>query len=276
MYRNKRTGTIGIIITIFLLILVVILSNMNTQKMSGVENALATLVMPIQNGLTYLKNKMEGNDTFFTNISRLQEENEELKQKNSDLEQSLRELEMIKSENEILKEYVNLKDKYKNYETVPAYIIHKDISNYSNVIVINVGSSDGIEANMTVIADKGLVGYVLSTTETTAKVQTIVDTATSVSAVLNTSREAIILNGMQGNYTTLKATFLPTDASILQNDNVETSGLGGIYPKGIHIGTVKEMVETKNTTDRYAYIETAVDFKKLETVLVIKDNVTEI
>lgn len=59
--------------------------------------------MPVQNGLTYLKNKMSGNSTFFTDINNLKSENEELKQKNSELEQSLRELENIKSENETLK-----------------------------------------------------------------------------------------------------------------------------------------------------------------------------
>ncbi len=55
----------------------------------------------------------------------------------------------------------------------------------------------------------------------------------------------------------------------MEGDNLETSGIGGIYPKGIHIGTVKQVINTKNITDRYANIETAVDFSKLETVLVI-------
>lgn len=271
MYKNKKTGIIGMIIAIFILVLIVIVSNYQTGKLSGVENALSTLVMPIQNGLTYLKNKVSGNNAFFTNISYLEEENEKLKQKNSELEKTLREFEMLKSENQILKEYVNLQEKYKNYETVPAYIIQKDISNYSNTIVINIGSNEGIEENMTVISDKGLVGYVISTTRATAKVQTIIDTATSVSSLLSTSREAVIVNGIQGNYHMLKAIYLPMDTNILQEDVVETSGLGGIYPKGIPIGKIKEVVDTKNSTDRYAYVETAVDFKKLETVLVIKN-----
>lgn len=55
----------------------------------------------------------------------------------------------------------------------------------------------------------------------------------------------------------------------MEGYNLETSGIGGIYPKGIHIGTVKQVINTKNITDRYANIETAVDFSKLETVLVI-------
>lgn len=271
MYKNKKTGVIGIIITIVILILVVILSNTDIQKISYLENIWGSIVMPIQNGLTYLKNKIAGNDSFFTDIETLKSENEDLKKKNSDLEQSLRELEIIKSENETLKEYVNLKDKYPEYETIPAYIINRDINNYTKTIVINIGEKDGIKPKMTVIADKGLVGYVLSTTENTAKIQTIIDTSTSVSSIISTSREAIIVTGTLESNTQLKATYIPTEATLVENDNVETSGLGGIYPKGIHIGTIKQIVNTKNSIDRYAYVETAVDFNKLETVLVIKN-----
>jgi len=269
MYRNKKTGVIGIIITIIILIIIVVLSNNNTQKTSYVENILNSIVMPIQNGMTYLKNKISGNDSFFTSLDELKAENEDLKKKNSELEQQLRELEILKSENQTLKEYVNLKDKYPEYQTIPAYIIHKDINNYTKTIVINVGEKDGIKPNMTVIADKGLVGYVLSTTENTSKIQTIIDTSTSVSSLISTSREAIIVNGTLENNSTLKANYIPTEVTLLENDNIETSGIGGIYPKGIHIGTIKQIINTKNSIDRYAYIETAVDFEKLENVLVI-------
>ena len=63
--------------------------------------------------------------------------------------------------------------------------------------------------------------------------------------------------------------YIPTDSNIIQGDSIETSGLGGIYPKGIHVGTVKRVTNTQNITDRSALIETAVDFDKLNTVLVI-------
>lgn len=69
----------------------------------------------------------------------------------------------------------------------------------------------------------------------------------------------------------LKATYIPTSADIYEGDLVETSGMGGIYPKGITIGTVKEVEDTLNKIDRYAWIEPAVDFNKVETVLVIKN-----
>ena len=268
MYRNHKTGIIGIIITVIVLVLIVVFSN-GENNASFFENVASKLVMPVQNGLTYLKNKISGNSTFFTDINKLKEENEELQAKNSELEQSLRELENIKTENEMLKGYMNLTEKYGEYQTIPAYVINKDISNYSKTIIINVGKNDGIQENMTVIADEGLVGYIVSVTDTTAKVQTIIDTASSVSATMSSTDESIVCKGTLDSTKELKAMYIPTDYNIIQGDSIETSGLGGIYPKGIHIGTVKQVEATKNVTDRYAVIETAVDFDKLSTVLVI-------
>ena len=268
MYRNKKSGLIGIVITVIILILIVIFSNGDNNS-SFFENAATNLVMPIQNGLTYLKNKIGGNSTFFTDINNLKEENKQLKEKNSQLEQSLRELENIKSENETLKEYLDLTEKYGEYKTVSGYVINKEISNYSKTVVINIGKEDGVEENMTVIADKGLVGHVISVTANTAKVQTIVDTASSVSCSMSTTKDSIVCKGTLNEKSTLKAMYIPTEANIIQGDSIETSGLGGIYPKGIHVGTVKKVENSQNPTDRYAIVETAVDFDKLDTVLVV-------
>ena len=271
MYKNKKGGLLGIVITIVVLILIVIFSNREANT-SFFENVANKLVMPIQNGLTYLKNRVSGNSTFFTDISNLKSENQDLKEKNSQLEQSLRELENIKTENETLKEYLGLTEKYGEYKTVPGYVIDKEISNYSKTIIINIGKNDGIEVNMTVIADEGLVGHVVSVTDNTAKVQTIVDTSTSISCLMSTNKDSIICKGTLSSNSELKAMYIPTDANLVQGDSVDTAGLGGIYPKGIHVGSIKKIVSTKNITDRYALVETAVDFDKLNTVLVVKKN----
>ncbi len=269
MYKNKKKGIAGVVITIIIIVLLVVFTNSNANQVSYIEKICNVFVMPIQNGFTYLKNKMSGNDSFFADMDTLKSENEDLKKKNSELEQSLRELEIIKAENDTLKEYVNLKDKYTDYTTVPADVINRDISNYSSTIIINVGSDDGIKEEMTVIADSGLVGHIISVTNNTAKVQTIVDTASAVTSKISTTEDTIVVQGTLEDKSTLRANFIPTDAVVLQGDTVETSGIGGIYPKGIHIGTITEVVNTNNITDRYAIVQTAVDFNKLNTVLVI-------
>ncbi len=268
--KNKQVGIVGVIITIIILIIIVIFSN-GENGSSIFENAVSNIVMPIQNGLTYIKNQLSGNDVFLTDINDLKTQNEELIKKNSELEQSLRELENIKTENETLKEYLGLAEKYSEYKTIPAYIINKDLSNYSNTIIINIGADDGVEENMTVIADEGLVGYVVSVTSNTAKIQTIIDPASSISATLSSTEDSLICKGTLEESSTLKAMHIPTSANIVQGDTLETSGLGGIYPKGIKVGTVEKITNTQNLVDRYATVKTAVDFDKLNTVLVINN-----
>ena len=271
MGRKNRTGIVGVTITIIILILIVIFSNTRKQEFSYVEGFFGKLVMPVQNGLTYLKNKLKKNTTFFSDIEMLKAENEELKKQNSDIEQKLRELEILKTENNTLKEYLNLTEKYAEYKTIPANVINTDINNFSNIIVINIGKSSGIKENMTVIADKGLVGYVISVTERTAKVRTIIDSSSSVSATISTTRDGIILKGDISLKNTLKGMYIPTETLVVIGDTAETSGMGGIYKKGIHIGKIIEVVNTKNITDRYVKVEPSVDFSKLETVLVVID-----
>ena len=268
MYNKKKTGLIGVIITVVILILLVFLSNLKLDSLSYIGNAFSSLVMPIQTGYTFLKNKVSGNTNFFVNMDNLKAENEELLNKNSELEQQIRELEIIKAENETLKEYLGLTQKYTNYKAVPAYIISKDISNFSNIFIINVGKKDGIETNMTVISDKGLVGHIISTTENTSKVETIIDSASAVTANISGTEDSVICRGSIEDGM-IKATYIPTNANISDGDIVETSGMGGIYPKGITIGKIKDVENTLNILDRYAWIEPAVDFSKVETVLVI-------
>lgn len=271
IYREKKSGAWGIIITIILLILIVVFSNVEKNK-SFFENAVSKLILPVQNSLVYLKNKINNNTQFFTDISNLKNENIKLKEENSKLEQSLRELENLKTENETLKEYLSLSEKYSEYSTITGYVVDKDFSNYSKIIVLNVGSKNGVEKDMTVIADEGLVGHVISVTDNTSKVRTIIDTASSVSCLLSTNKDSIVCKGtLNGSNKELSGMYISTDGNIVKGDSVDTSGLGGLYPKGIHVGTIKEIAENKNITDRTATIETAVDFNKLNTVLVIKN-----
>lgn len=269
MEKNNKGGIIGIVITVIILIILVVFSNTNSEKFSIVENFANAIVMPIENGLTYLKNKLNNNNSFFENVDKLKSENESLKQKNSELEQQMREFEIMKNENEQLKQELNLAEKYGEYTTVPGMIISRDISNYSKTLVINIGSDNGIKEKMTVIADEGLVGYIVSTTAKTAKIQTIVDSASATSCLASSTRDTMICKGTIENKSILSASNIATDARIIQGDSVETSGLGGIYLKGIHVGKIKKVNEGTNKTDSYATIEAAVDFEKLETVLVI-------
>ena len=271
MNRNKQTEVLGGIITAIILILLIFLSNIGNGKLSFFESFANTVVSPVQNLFISLKNKASGNSQYFSNIDDLIKENEELKKKNSDLEEQVRELEIIKADNETMQEYMNLTQKYAEYKTIPAYVINKDISNLSSNIIINVGSDDGVKINMTVIADKGLVGHVISVSKKTSKVQVIIDAASTVSCSISTTDQSLICKGTLDNDQVLRASMIPTGAELIQGDSVSTSGIGGIYRKGIYIGTIKEIITTSNIIDRYAIVEPAVDFSRLNNVLVIAE-----
>ena len=269
MYNKKKYGILGIIVTVIILIFLVALTNTKNSNLYFIENLANKIVMPIQNGLTYIKNRVNGNSSFFEDVSNLKSENEKLQKENVELEKSLRELEIIKSENETLKQYLNLTEKYKDYKTIPADVINRDISNYSKTIVINRGTNDGIKEKMTVIAAEGLVGYVISATASTAKVQTIIDTSSSTSCLISSSRDSIVCKGTLNDVSHLKAMYIPTNATLSQGDTVETSGIGGIYQKGILIGNISRVENSSDLSNRYAVVDLAVNFEKLETVLVI-------
>ena len=209
---------------------------------------------------------------FFEDVNNLRDENIRLQGENRELREELSRAEIIRAENEILREFNNMTEMFQEYETVPAYIIDKNVTNLSDVFVINAGRNQGVYANMPVISGEGLVGFIASSTDNTAKVAPIIDPSTAVSARITASRETVMTRGLLGNNREVRLSFIPVDVNLLIGDAIETSGLGGIYPKGIRIGTITEIRETRNIIDRYAVVETAVDFSRLETVLVITNH----
>ena len=83
-----------------------------------------------------------------------------------------------------------LKEKYSAYNSIPADIIDRDVSNYSSQLVLNIGKKHGVDVGMTVIAEEGLVGHIVSVTNSSSTVQVIIDASSSVSAMITTSSPA--------------------------------------------------------------------------------------
>jgi len=269
MYKKNKTGIIGTIITIVVLVCLVVVTNINNERFVFIGNAVSKIIVPIENGLTYLKNKIQGNDSFFAEVKNIKSENDELKQQNADLQQKNMEMDLLKAENANLKEYLNLADTYDQYKIVPGYVINRDFSNYESNIIINIGKKQGIAEDMVVVSDEGVVGYIVSVMDNSSKVRILTDTTSSISARSNSGAETIICRGMLEQKNVLKGMYLEPEDKIAAGDIIETNGLGGIYPKGLKIGEVSEVVETKNVSDRYVLINTYVDFSKLDNVAVI-------
>ena len=271
MYKDGKNGKVGFIVTILILIFLVVFTNLDQNILGRISSPFVKIFVSIQNGFTNMANGIQGNDEYFSSLDSVKKQNEELKKENENLKNENQKLVVLEAENKTLKDQLGLAENYKEYEIVPGYVIQRDFSNYSKVLVINLGSDDGIKEGMTVVAEKGLVGHVVSVQNNTAKIQTIVDTAGAVSCNISNSEKSLVARGLLDSNDKIKGTYIDNDVAINEGDSISTSGLGGIYPKNIHVGKIKEIFNTQNKTNRYVNIEVAVDFDNLSNIVVIKN-----
>jgi rod shape-determining protein MreC len=148
-----------------------------------------------------------------------------------------------------------------------ARVIARSPNTWDQFIMIDKGTEHGVTLNMPVITPDGLVGLVMNATSKTAQVYLLTDREIAVGVVVQSSREGRgIVEGMGSPYE-LKMGNIPYYSEIQAGDIVVTSGLSEIYPKGIKVGTVKELHQEGNGLVITAAIEPAVDFDRLEEVM---------
>lgn len=271
--QKSRFKTVLKIILIIALFACINYTNGENRKVTIFEEAISDIITAPQRIIVYVKNyfKEDGN-IFFSNIETLKEENNKLKNENKNLKEKMLEYEVLLAENEVLKKHVKLADLYPNYSVIVADIIMDSGTSWDFTYTINKGSKDGIMPNMAVIAEEGLVGYIESVTNNTAKVVSILDAGNAISARVTRTRDAVISKGSisLAKNMQMRITNIPTGVTLVESDKIETSGLGGIYPKGILIGKIKSFKQKNNPIENEAIVESFVDFNKLETVAIIK------
>lgn len=269
--RGERLRKVILVLFIIGIFVIIGFTNGNNRKVTIVESVLSSAVTLPQKGFTYLKNWITKDTDFFAQVEELKAENEELKKENEELNAKLINYEVILSENSVLKEHVNLTESYPDYNVIVADIISESASNWEEVLVINRGEKDGVKPDMVVVAEEGLVGYVESVTDTTAKIVSILDPGNTVSVRTTRTRDSLTAKGNSSlsEENKVKLTKIPTDLTLVEGDRIETSGLGGRYQKGIPIGEVIKFTIKKNPIENEAVVKTYVDFNKLETVAII-------
>jgi rod shape-determining protein MreC len=158
-------------------------------------------------------------------------------------------------------------------------IIAWDTGNWFSLFTIDRGTADGIRIDNsqlfthydTVITAAGLVGRVVQTTLTTSKVQSVISTDSIVSGLLTRSRQYVEIKGnlIYRDQGLCVIENIDNEIDMSVGDTVETSGVGGNFPKGIIIGHIKEILTDPATQTKMAVVQPAVDFKKLENVFVL-------
>jgi len=155
-------------------------------------------------------------------------------------------------------------------EFVAARVVGKDATNWFKTILIDRGSRAGMRRNLPVVAPDGLVGRIVDVTPSTAKVQLITDPVSAAGALMQRTRVTGIVTGNLG--AGLRVRYLPLLADVVVGDEVVTSGMGGIFPKGIPVGRVTAVERASGALFQEAVLQPKVDLGRLEEVVVLMNS----
>lgn len=193
-------------------------------------------------------------------------ENKRLKEQVTSLSTRLAELLAEKSENERLRSLLDLKKNF-TFDLVPARVIGRDPSVISRSIIVDIGRDKNVVRYMPVVSTRGVVGRIIQTMSTISLVQLLNDPLCRTSVMTGRGRVAGVLETENGESFFLR---FPSHSDLGIGDTVITTGLGGIYPKGLLVGIVDRTAGDHDPLFKKAWIKTFVDFNSIEDVFVIR------
>jgi rod shape-determining protein MreC len=255
-------------VTVFLLVVSAARLQSRYPLMAGIA---ASVMAPFDYIFSGIAGGIQQGTVFTRDVATIYQENQTLRSENEELRHVVFQLTEKAAENERLKSMLEFRTKSVAYQMKAATVIGRDpgILNYS--ILINQGTNDGVRVNMPVVTHQGLVGHVMEVFSGTAKVRLLVDTGSSAAAMIQRpqSRAVGIVEGNPSKVSILRMRNVMRDGDVIQGDKIMTSGLGGIYPKGLLIGEVADVVDDEGGLLKTAIIKPALDFSRLEEVLII-------
>jgi rod shape-determining protein MreC len=230
------------------------------------DRAVLFVTAPIQGAISWT---LEHATSAFENYIYLwntRKEHQKMIEENRKLLGKIASLREMQQENTRLRKLLDFNSNHQ-LQSVIARVIAKDVSSEFRAIRINRGETSGVRKNMAVITDEGVVGRVLRTTRTTADVVTMLDLLSAVDSIVERSRARGVVEGMTDEVCQLK--FIIRTDDIEPGDLLITSGLGGIYPKGIPVGTVSKANRKAYGISQEVEVRPSVDFSRLEEVMVV-------
>lgn len=275
MSRAKRDSghkkSLVLLSVIALLLILLFATAQGKYKIPFSERVVSVILSPFQGVMMKVSHSVAD---FTGNVWELMTVYEQNKMLQSEVEQ-LRALHVnsneITAENERLRLLLNYKQSAVQFDLLVAKVIARDSSDWTNSMIVNCGAGDGVVKNMAVVTPQGLVGNISEVFDNCSRVELIIDPRSSVGGIVQRaeSRVAGIVNGDIDSRMMVKLTNIPRDADIVDGDTIVTSGFGGVYPKGILIGTVARLENAEGGLLKYAVVKPAVDFQRLEEVSII-------
>lgn len=270
IFSNKKLigWVLGIIVALALMMYSFTYgNNIVTQGVNDVTNILGRVV-------SYPANSINDFIDSVNDLSNTYQENQSLKQKIDTIHELEVQLSELKRDNQKMKETLKLQDTLNDYTLVNATVIARNPDTWRDVITINKGSNDGIQPQMSVMSDNGLVGKVMDVNPTSARVALLSNadnTLIRVAAMIQNEKEPIYgtITGYDDKTNTLVMSQIQAAQDIKVGDKVVTSGLGGISPNSLYIGTVEEVAMDRFGLYKEVKIHPAADTNDVRYVTVV-------
>lgn len=273
--KSKKKYTIISIVVAILIVLIVLYYTIGSRKeLSRAESFIKDGTISVQKIVTkpidFVENKIE----ILKSLSKVKEENDKLEAKVSKLKALETENKELKKEINNLKKELGVESVLSDYDKINATVIVRNVSYWYNIITIDKGKKDGVEVGMVVINGTGVIGKVISTSNSNADVKLITtnDTNNKISAAVISGDNKLygVINGYDYDNKIATMEGISNTDTVNSGDLVYTSGLGGVFPSGILIGTVANIKTDSYDLSKIIAVTLSADFDDLNYVTVLK------
>ena len=244
----------------------------NGRLTAAPQEILSVAVAPFQRAAAAVSNGVSSLWEKYTNIDAILEENEKLTTENAELRGQMVDYDKLKAENEAYKALTNIQEQHPEMSYVSSFVIGRDPLDSFYGFTLDQGSLDGVEANDAITSDEGyLLGVVTEVDLTSCKVMTILHPSFNAAGVVSRTRDNGIITG-SADYAAEGLCILSNlSRSTLTkaNDQVITTGLGGVFPPDVLVGVVQELVPEASCKSTIAVLKPGADPRTVKHVFII-------
>ena len=240
---------------------------------SYVRSAIVTVGTPFRWAFTKIGEGLSGFSVYFKTIDALREENDALRRELDEYKNLVYDAELIEEENDFLSEYLGLKEEHLDFALEAASVLGRESTNYRTLLTLSKGRLHGVDVNMPIITESGLVGHITEVGATWSKAVVITETASAVGGYVERSGA---LGVVEGTYELraeglCRMVYIEAESDIRIGDKVVTSGIGGVYPRGLLVGRVTAVEVDENTRTLTAVIEPTADLDSVSKVMIVTE-----
>jgi rod shape-determining protein MreC len=266
--RTRSTrGLVILLVTVSLVTITIDYREGSTGPLSKLSDAVQTVVIPMQDGVSKVFHPVAAFFGALAHLPSLESRHKEDQRRIEAYQRQLLQYQIALNQLRGLQKTLDIAQSY-DFTTTGADVVGSGISNFEWSIDIDKGSSDGIKRDMPVMSAQGLVGKVVQVTPRGSKVLLIADPDSYVATRLVASQETGLVQGQGRNDLTMS--LIDQSTEVAKGEGVMTSGYsGGLFPAGIPIGKVSDVVTDAATGEKQITVVPFVDFSKLDVVLVI-------